>query len=159
VDFDAQVAGTPGVSFGGTYDAGELESLYGEVHFNWAINFFELGGNCTWLLPNRIYEGGRYAAVPIALLHTETGRWLRQLGLGILLESPANELERFLDGLTQSSYAELKRACLATPIGSFIAGREDCLRLSEALSQVAKINRESPTSQPKLLASNAEAPQ
>jgi hypothetical protein len=156
VDFDAEIGRTPGVSFGGTYDVRELESLYGDVHFNWAINFFELGGNCAWLLPNRIYEGGRYAAVPIALLHTETGRWLRKLGLGVLLESPADELERFLDGLTPPAYAELKRACLTTPIRSFVAGREDCLRLSEALLQTASVNREPPASQRKLFASNIE---
>ena len=60
--------------------------IYGEVHFSWAIDFFEEGLNSKWLLPNRLYEGCRFGAVPIAMRETETGRFLADRHLGLLLD-------------------------------------------------------------------------
>ena len=55
-DFDAVIAATPGLTFGGFYDRRyDLGRLYGGVHFTWAIDFYEAGGNSDWLLPNRLY--------------------------------------------------------------------------------------------------------
>ena len=85
-DFDAVVAATPGLSFGGPYDrARDLPALYGDVHFAWAIDFFEAGSNSDWLLPNRLYEAGLFGAVPIACRDVATGAWLAERGLGVLL--------------------------------------------------------------------------
>ena len=61
-------------------------AIYGEVHFSWAIDFFEEGLNSSWLLPNRLYEGCRYGAVPIAMRQTETGRFLAERHIGLLLD-------------------------------------------------------------------------
>jgi len=133
-DFDAQVNRTPGVVFGGPYQPSELAALYQNVHFNWAIDFFEEGANSTLLLPNRIYEGGRHAAIPIALARTETGRWLRRRGLGVLLESPAQELRYFFEQLTAEQYSELKQASGSAPVSGFIADQQDCERLLAALA-------------------------
>jgi len=133
-NFDAQVNLTPGVSFGGTYEPSELAGLYQSVHFNWAVDFFEEGANSTLLLPNRIYEGGRHAAVPIALANTETGSWLKHRGLGVLLRSPAAELWQFLEQLTPARYAQLKQASGSAPVRGFIADRLDCDRLLAALA-------------------------
>jgi hypothetical protein len=137
-NFDEQVANTPGVRFEGSYKATELKALYNAVHFNWAIDYFEDGGNSALLLPNRIYEGGAYGAVPIALARTETGRWLKRRGLGVLTESPADELPPLLAGLTSASYDELRRTLQAEPKSSFMAGREDCDALLRALSFAAR---------------------
>jgi len=133
-NFDAQVSGTRGVSFGGAYELSELAQLYQSVHFNWAIDFFEEGANSTLLLPNRIYEGGRHAAVPIALAGTETGRWLKHRGLGVLLRSPADELQQFLEQLSPARYAQLKQASGSAPVSGFIADQQDCDRLLAALA-------------------------
>ncbi len=133
-NFDAQVNLTPGVSFGGTYEPSELAQLYQSVHFNWAIDYFEEGANSTLLLPNRIYEGGRHAAVPIALADTETGRWLKHRQLGVLLHSAGDELENFLERLTPERYAELKQASGSAPANGFIADQQDCDRLLAALA-------------------------
>lgn len=130
--FDAQIARTRSVSFGGTYEPAELRTLYGNVHFNWAIDFFEEGTNSRWLLPNRIYEGGAYGAIPIALDGTETARWLRALGIGVVLSS-LGDLEEFLLALTLQRYAQLKAASDAAPRNAFIADDSDCRRLLDAL--------------------------
>ena len=67
-DFDGFVAAEPYLRFDGAYrNPEDLAAIYGEVHFSWAIDFFEEGLNSSWLLPNRLYEGCRYGAVPIAM--------------------------------------------------------------------------------------------
>lgn len=131
-DFDGQIARTQGVSFGGAYQPAELCTLYGNAHFNWAIDFFEEGANSRWLLPNRIYEGGANGAIPIAIDGTETARWLRDLGIGVVLGSLA-DLEEFLLKLTPQRYAQLKAASDAAPRNAFIADDSDCQRLHDAL--------------------------
>ncbi|HVA13792.1 MAG TPA: glycosyl transferase family 1 [Stellaceae bacterium] len=132
-NFDAQVDRAPGISFGGLYDPSELETLYGDVHFNWAIDYFEEDANSSWLLPNRIYEGGAYNAVPIALNQTETARWLKAHGIGVVLGSADRALEAFLLQLTPACYDELKQASRAVPRSAFIADDRDSARLLEAL--------------------------
>jgi len=131
-DFDAQVAETPGLSFGGTYRHSDLGALYGGVHFNWAIDFFEEGANSRWLLPNRIYEGGAYGAVPITIDGTETANWIRRHGIGIVLHS-LDGFEKFLLHLSPERYAQLKAASGAVPRSAFIADDRDSVRLLEAL--------------------------
>jgi hypothetical protein len=137
-DFDEQVGRTPGVTFGGPYRAAELSTLYGGVHFNWAIDYFEEGANSALLLANRIYEGGPHGAIPIALARTENGRWLKQRGMGVLLDSPADELRCFLEHLTPSAYERLRQAVRSQPRRTFVADREDCEGLVDALARVAR---------------------
>jgi succinoglycan biosynthesis protein ExoL len=143
-DFDRQVERTRGVCFGGPYRPAELCSLYRAVHFNWAIDYFEEGANSRWLLPNRLYEGGAYHAVPIALDNTETARWLRRAGIGVQLAS-GEALEAFLSALTPAHYGDLKRASRAAPRDAFIADERDCARLLDALGR-ASVHRTSPVS-------------
>jgi len=126
------VAQTPQVSFGGPYRAADLPGLYGDVHFCWAIDYMEAGQNSDWLLPNRIYESGRFGVVPIALSGVETGRWLAAHGLGVRLGDPG-ELEAFLDGLTPHAYRTLRAAAEAAPRGAFTATVSDCRQLVEGL--------------------------
>ena len=133
-DFDKQVGRTPGVAFGGAYGPAELGALYAGVHFNWTIDYFEEGANSALLLPNRIYEGGLFGAVPIALARTETGRWLKRRRIGVLLDSPGDELGCFLEHLTPAAYGGLRQAVRAQPRRSFVADREDCETLVRALA-------------------------
>ena len=134
-DFHAQVARTPGVSFGGPYRPTDLADLYAGVHFNWTIDHFEEGANSRWLLPNRIYEGGVYHAVPVALATTETSRWLRRIGIGVHLEDDA-AVEEFLLGMTEARYAALAQASRAAPADAFLADEGDSARLLDALRSV-----------------------
>jgi len=128
-DFDRQTAETPGVTFGGPYRPQELPDLYGGLHFNWSIDWFQDEGNSRWLLPNRLYEGGRSGVPPIARADSEIGRWLAAHGLGVLLERPEDGLEAFLEALTPRAYAALRARHAAAPPGLFTVGPEDCARL------------------------------
>src|SRR6185437_12819773 len=92
-DFDRQTGEAPGVAFGGPYRPKDLPSLYGELHFNWSVDYFQDEGNSRWLLPNRLYEGGRFGVPPIARADSETGRWLKARGLGVVQDDPPAELE------------------------------------------------------------------
>lgn len=126
------------LKFGGSYKPSDLARLYGESHFNWAIDYFEAGLNSRWLLPNRIYEGGYYDAVSLALAGTETAKWLERLGIGVVFDDPGAQLETFLDGLTQSSYMQMKAACRRAPRDAFAADQADCARLRRQLEGVAR---------------------
>ena len=89
-----------------------MATIYREVHFSWAIDFFEQGQNSEWLLPNRLYEGCRFGAVPISMGHTETGRFLDQQGIGVLLpEATPEALEAALGEYGGASFREVAGAC------------------------------------------------
>lgn len=133
-EFDRTVAGTPGLRFLGPYDrATELAAIYGDVHFTWAVDFYEAGANSDWLLPNRLYEGGLYGTVPIALAEVETGRWLAAKGAGLLLREPLEEtLPALLESMDADRYAAAKRAA-AIPLTELTYGRTDAEALCAAL--------------------------
>jgi hypothetical protein len=132
-DYEHEFGAPSGVAFGGPYDETELDRLNRRVHFTWAVDFFEEGANSNWLLPNRIYSGGRCGAVPIAQATVETGRWLQRRGLGLLLDDPGAQLEAALDRLTPGAYRAMEDAARSAPLESFVAGQLDCERLVGAL--------------------------
>ena len=137
-----RLAPQPGnLQFHGRYRPDELESLYRQVHLNWAVDYFEDEGNSRWLLPNRIYEGGRFDAVTIARAQTETARWLSGRGLGVVLAEPERDLESFLDSLTPLRFERLKAAARAAPRNAFITDEADCQRLKQLLTTAAAASR------------------
>jgi hypothetical protein len=140
-NFEDRIVGVPSLHFGGSYTPADLQRLYENVHFNWAIDYFEEGANSEWLLPNRIYEGGSFDTVPIALGRTETGRWLKALDLGVLMQDPASELETFLDKLSPECFGVLKNQARQVPRSAFIADQSDCDALGVLLSEVVERRR------------------
>ena len=133
-DFHGAVASCPAVQFLGPYAPDELAELYGRVHFTWAIDFFEEGLNSAWLLPNRLYEGGAFGAVPLALEGVETGRWLARQGAGVLLPAdPSAALAAFFSSLTPDAYKALAATVALIPRKDFIANQSDCDALVDAL--------------------------
>ena len=133
----AKVEDCPNVTFAGPYTAADLEQIYSEVHFTWAIDYFEAGANSDWLLPNRIYEGGLYGAVPLALASVETGAWLARRDLGVRMNDPARELETVLEAMTPQTYADLAARSQQAPRSLFVADAQDCTRLTHALTAAA----------------------
>ncbi len=131
-DFDAQTRRTPALRFEGAYRPDQLAALYGGVHFTWAFDYFEAGANSDWLLPNRVYEGGLFGSIPLALASVETGAWLKAHGLGVLLNDPS-ELEAVLEAMTAERYAELAARARSAPQSLFVASVEDCRALASAL--------------------------
>lgn len=141
-DFHQQISGINGLRFEGPYKNPEdLEKIYSEVHFTWAIDMFEEGLNSSWLLPNRIYEGGLYASVPLAQEHVETGVHLKRLNTGYLLQNPLlPALTDFFKSLTDQQYQSLYQNALNVPLNAFVMTQEDSLHLIQKLSSLKKDN-------------------
>jgi succinoglycan biosynthesis protein ExoL len=138
-DFDAFVGAEPHIRFEGVYrNPEDLARIYGEVHFSWAIDFFEEGLNSSWLLPNRLYEGCRYGAVPIAMRQTETGRFLADRHMGLLLDdaSVSSLTERLAD-MDAGSYAAARQKILAEDRGTWVCDLRDCRALVDRLKALA----------------------
>lgn len=130
-DFEAEVAAEPHLSFEGPYrNPEDLSTIYGGVHFTWAIDFFEAGQNSDWLLPNRLYEGCRHGVVPIAMAGTETARFLAERGIGLILPAPTPEaLEMLLSPIDEAAYAAELARVAAVPMRDWIADETDCRAL------------------------------
>ncbi|WP_410218125.1 glycosyl transferase family 1 [Paracoccus sp. (in: a-proteobacteria)] len=134
-DFDGFVAAEPFMRFEGPYRSpDDLATIYGEVDYVWAIDFFEEGLNSSWLLPNRLYEGCLHGGVPIAIAGTETARYLAENKIGeVLLEASP---EALCDLLEASDLAARQREVVAKAIASppaFICGQAECERLVDIL--------------------------
>jgi len=130
-DLGKKLADMPGIKFLGPYkNPADLAGIYRGVHFSWAIDMFDQGLNSSWLLPNRIYEGGLYGAVPIAIKSVETGKYLKSLGVGALIDDPISlSLADFFETLTPERYRELESGVLKKPRSTWVYEREDCRQL------------------------------
>ena len=138
-DFDGFVGAEPHMRFEGAYrNPEDLPAIYGEVHFSWAIDFFEEGMNSSWLLPNRLYEGCRFGAVPLAMKGTETARFLAGRRLGLLLDEPsAKSLAALLGGVTADEYEAQRAAIEAQDRRTWVCGPGECRSLVEQLRRIA----------------------
>jgi hypothetical protein len=136
-DFETLLAGSPHVTFTGPYRFDELPMLYGDLHFSWAVDFFEQGLNSSWLLPNRIYESSFFGSVPIAVEGVETARWLAQKQIGVILSGrPETSLRNFLRTLTDRRYKELAGALKDVPPTELVETKEGCYQLLEAFEKL-----------------------
>ena len=136
-DFHAQVGAEPHLAYEGPYRAGDLRTIYSEVHFVWAIDYFEAGQNSDWLLPCRVYEGCFHGAIPIALAGTETAAFLKRLGIGVVLENTRPEtLARVLGGLSRDEMLTLARAVARVAPEHFAYSAPDCRALVSRLDQL-----------------------
>ncbi|MGB3388003.1 MAG: glycosyltransferase [Pseudaminobacter sp.] len=140
-DFDRLVAAEPYIRFEGAYrNPEDLARIYGEVHFSWAIDFFEEGLNSDWLLPNRLYEGCRYGTVPIAMRPTETGRFLADRHLGLLLDEPSvDALQACLGTMDAEAYAAARNRIRAEDRGTWVCDLRDCRALVERLGRLTRL--------------------
>jgi succinoglycan biosynthesis protein ExoL len=138
-DFDGLVAKAPHVSFLGPYKNPEdLASIYNEVQFTWAIDFFEEGQNSSWLLPNRLYEGCLYGTLPIAVTGTETARFLESRHIGeVLPHANAGTLEKLFADLTEQSYLNAFARLAAIDRTQWVTDRQDCVQLVHKLASLA----------------------
>ena len=135
------VRGTPGMRYHGPYRyPDDLAEIYSAVHFAWAIDFFQEGANSDWLLPNRLYEGSLYGAVPIALRGVETGRWLSEHGLGLLVDATLEQsLLALLSTMTPQVYRTALIRLQAADRGLFQLTDADCENLVRRLGEVGHL--------------------
>ncbi|RUZ78104.1 glycosyl transferase family 1 [Mesorhizobium sp. M7A.F.Ca.US.006.01.1.1] len=140
-DFHGFVEAEPWLSFLGPYrNPEDMAAIYNDVHFSWAIDFFEAGQNSEWLLPNRLYEGCRFGAVPISMGNTETGRFLEQQDIGVLLPQASPEaLEAALGKMEEHRFARLKGRVLARNPRTWSYDRSDCRALVERLRSLTAV--------------------
>lgn len=146
-DFDAMVSGTPGVSFLGEYDRhADLAAIYRDVHFAWAMDFYEADANSEWLLPNRLYEGSLHGAVPLACASVETGRWLAAQNCGVLLRGSSDQsiedsLCEYLSHLDATAYAAARTDLARIPVSALLDDRAACDRLCSRLAALSRRSR------------------
>ncbi|MFN7104352.1 MAG: glycosyltransferase [Pseudorhizobium sp.] len=146
-DFDEQVRRAPHVEFHGAYrNPEDLEDIYSDVHFVWAIDFFEEGMNSEWLLPNRLYEGSLYGAVPIARASTETGRFLVELDAGMVVGNvTAADLVLAFRSMDVQRYHALSERMGATDRTCWVTGRQECQALVHQLAALYHASALDPT--------------
>lgn len=142
-DFDGFVRNEPFMTYHGPYKNPEdLARIYGEVQFSWAIDFFEEGLNSSWLLPNRLYEGCRYGAVPIALSGTETARFVERRMIGFrLAEANVEHLADLFKTMTEDRYLAAFNAIAAQDPKVWICDRADCQALVRDIAQISSLSR------------------
>jgi succinoglycan biosynthesis protein ExoL len=141
-DFHDIIEKTSGLSFDGPYkNPDDLAAMYQNVHFTWAIDMFEEGLNSVWLLPNRLYEGGLYGSVPVALENVETGHFLKKLAAGVLAREPLNDfLLGFFKDLADADYKKLEATGAEIPQATWVYSREDCRAFVSYLASLRHAN-------------------
>jgi len=137
-DASKSFGGIPGLVFHGPFkDEAELSRLFRSVHFAWAIDYYEAGGNSRWLLPNRLYRAALYQSVPLALANVETGRWLADHRTGVLLGEPVEEqLIATMRDMTPQSFSSARAAVARIPRSSLITEAQECRDLVAALGEL-----------------------
>ena len=135
-DFHNRVDQARHVTFQGAFSyPQDLPALYSAVHFVWAIDFFEVGLNSDWLLPNRLYEGCLNGAIPIALAGTETARFIERLGIGVVLPDIAPDtLVAMFASMTPARVRELAAGVAAQERLTFLCEARECTDLVQRLA-------------------------
>lgn len=133
-DFVSEIAARPGLRFEGAYRPEDLAGHYAQVHFVWAIDFYEEGQNSAWLLPNRLYEGVASGRPILALAGVETGRWVVRHKAGIVFDNLETDLAAFFRELTPQIYQRAAASAASVPDNATVCRPADCVAFVEALS-------------------------
>lgn len=144
--FREMVSELPNIDYGGPYRyPDQLPELYAAVDMNWCFDFSASGGNSTWLLPNRIYEGGLFHCPALAYENTETAAWLATNGLGWFFgENLSDKLCQFVQNLHVEEWLAMSQNC-AMASDDLFAGEGDYVRLSNALARLGEGEQEGRT--------------
>ncbi len=145
-DFDNVVAAAPFMTFEGSYrNPEDLPAIYAGVDFVWTIDFFEEGQNSSWLLPNRLYEGCRHGAVPIAMAGTETARFLEDRRIGLVLpDADGSRLQELFEGMDEESYRHAFDAVARQHPSLWTIRRSDCEAFVKRLAALSTSTEDAP---------------
>jgi succinoglycan biosynthesis protein ExoL len=126
-DFHERIQGLANVTYHGRYRSPEdLARIYSDLHVVWAGDFMEAGFNSSWLLPNRLYEGGYFGVPSIAPSGTQTAKWIEARGAGFTV---SEDLARNLPDLVRTLIAQpgeirtRRERLLSLPQDTFVARR------------------------------------
>lgn len=126
-DFDAKLREHPNMSYMGpySYPQGIAES-YADCDLVWAQDLWQRGTNSDWLLPNRIYEASWAGCPQIALADTQTGRRIKDDGLGFVIAEPSGKaLAQFLRSLTPKDIQAVSHDLLSRDPADFVQSSRD----------------------------------
>ena len=137
--FRKKIAEHSNIEFGGPYRyPDDLPAMYGGVDFNWCFDFSSAGAGSTWLLPNRIYEGGLFHCPALAFAETESGMWLNTKRLGtVFTEDLYEQLREYFCTLTLQQWTGMAIRCAAASDALF-AGENDYQELSTQIERLAE---------------------
>ena len=144
--FDAALRRRPNIVYGGSYlPYRDLESLYRDVDFAWAIDLEHADHNSRWLLPCRFYEAGYFGVPCLAVRGFEVGTLLERHHIGWTFDAPLEEtLMRFFNNLRTEDYERIRGRLGAMPPDAFVAGGE-VAHLSEMIGRKGDRLSEGPT--------------
>ena len=120
----------PNIVYGGPYlPQQDLEHLYRDVDFTWALDLEHTDHNSRWLMPCRFYEAG-YFGIPCLAVHGfEVGKTIEKHRIGWTFDAPLEDsLARFFEQLTPADYEHIRGRLRAVPRSMFVAG-DDVARL------------------------------
>ncbi len=127
----------PNMRFYGSYAQADLDRLYRDCDFIWAIDR-PIPKIVAWNLPNRLYEGGYYNIPTIALEDTAPAIWLRTRNAGVLVKDRLEDIERFFVNLSTAQYQQLRDSAAAIPTSDFVWSAEDCCKFTSQLIEAAE---------------------
>jgi succinoglycan biosynthesis protein ExoL len=132
--FEAALRGRSNIVYGGPYlPYRDLEQLYRDVDFAWAIDLEHADHNSRWLLPCRFYEAGYFGVPCLAVRGFEIGSLLERHHIGWTFDAPLEEtLVRFFKTLRTEDYRRIRGRVRAMPADAFVAGGE-AARLSRMI--------------------------
>lgn len=128
--FDAVLRRCPNIVYRGPYlPHQDLEDLYRDVDFTWALDLEHTDNNSRWLMPCRFYESG-YFGIPCLAVHGfEVGNTIEKHRIGWTFDTPLEEsLIRFFEQLTPAAYEHIRGRLRSVPRSMFVAG-DDVARL------------------------------
>jgi succinoglycan biosynthesis protein ExoL len=128
--FDEVLRRCPNIVYGGPYlPQQDLENLYRDVDFTWALDLEHTDHNSRWLMPCRFYEAG-YFGIPCLAVHGfEVGKTIEKHRIGWTFDAPLEEsLIRFFEQLTPADYEHIRGRLRTVPRSMFVAG-DDVARL------------------------------
>ncbi len=108
--FDAVLRRCPNIVYRGPYlPHQDLEDLYRDVDFTWALDLEHTDHNSRWLMPCRFYESG-YFGIPCLAVHGfEVGNTIERHRIGWTFDAPLEEsLIRFFEQLTPAAYEHIR---------------------------------------------------
>lgn len=132
--FDAAVARLDNLVFEGDYvSPHDLETVYGDIDFAWALDLENTEHNSRWLLPCRFYEAGYFGVPCLAAKGFEVGSMIDTAGIGwSFAEDYEHHLLEFFRSLTRPAYEARRQRLLELPTTRFVAG-EDIVSLCRIL--------------------------
>jgi succinoglycan biosynthesis protein ExoL len=134
--FDEVLRRCPNIVYGGPYlPHQDLEQLYRDVDFAWALDLEHTDHNSRWLMPCRFYEAGYFGIPCLAVRGFEVGNTIEKHRIGWTFDAPLEEaLIRFFERLTPTDYERIRGRLRSVPRNMFVAGG-DVARLCELLAR------------------------